>query len=76
MEWPSNTRIFRPFTASASLTPLAGYEPFFGTNFTYQDLGFVPLGGRGEKLLGTEPHKAQILPAEVGSKEGFVTRDY
>jgi hypothetical protein len=28
------------------LTPLAGYEPFFGTDFTYQDLSFVPFGGQ------------------------------
>jgi Outer membrane lipoprotein-sorting protein len=38
------------------LTPLAGYEPFFGTDFTYQDLSFVRLGGH-EKLAGTETHK-------------------
>jgi Outer membrane lipoprotein-sorting protein len=37
------------------LTPLAGYEPFFGTDFTYQDLSFVRLGGH-EKLAGTETH--------------------
>jgi len=37
------------------LTPLAGYEPFFGTDFTYQDLSFVRLGGQ-EKLDGTETH--------------------
>ena len=36
------------------LTPLAGYDPFFGTDFSYQDLGFVRLGGPGEKLLGTK----------------------
>jgi hypothetical protein len=37
------------------LTPLAGYEPFFGTDFTYQDLSFVPFGGQ-EKLDGAETH--------------------
>jgi hypothetical protein len=36
------------------LRPLEGYDPFFATDFSYQDLGFVRLGGRGEKLLGTE----------------------
>jgi hypothetical protein len=30
--------------------------PFFATDFTYQDLGFVALGGGGEKLVGTETH--------------------
>jgi len=39
------------------ITPLAGYEPFFGTDFTYEDLSFVRLGGR-EKLDGTETHNA------------------
>lgn len=37
------------------ITPLAGYEPFFGTDFTYQDLSFVRFGGQ-EKLDGTETH--------------------
>lgn len=37
------------------ITPLAGYEPFFGTDFTYEDLSFVRLGGQ-EKLDGTETH--------------------
>jgi Outer membrane lipoprotein-sorting protein len=35
-------------------TPVQGYDPFFATDFSYQDLGFVLLGGGGEKLLGTE----------------------
>ena len=35
------------------ITPVASYEPFFGTDFTYEDLSFVLLGGR-EKLDGTE----------------------
>jgi len=35
------------------ITPVASYEPFFGTDFTYEDLSFVRLGGR-EKLEGTE----------------------
>ncbi len=37
------------------ITPLAGYEPFFGTDFTYQDLSFVRFHGH-EKLDGTEMH--------------------
>lgn len=37
------------------ITPMAGYEPFFGTDFTYQDLGFVRFGGQ-EKLDGLETH--------------------
>jgi hypothetical protein len=37
------------------LTPLAGYEPFFGTDFTYEDLSFARFGGH-EKLDGTESH--------------------
>lgn len=37
------------------VTPLAGYEPFFGTDFTYQDLSFVRFHGH-EKLDGTEMH--------------------
>jgi Outer membrane lipoprotein-sorting protein len=35
-------------------SPVQGYDPFFATDFTYQDLGFVALGGGGEKLVGTE----------------------
>jgi hypothetical protein len=38
------------------LGPLEGYDPFFATDFAYQDLGFIRLGGRGEALLGTEIH--------------------
>ena len=34
--------------------PIPGYDAFFTTDFSYQDLGFVRLGGGGEKLLGTE----------------------
>ena len=34
--------------------PVQGYDPFFATDFSYQDLGFVLLGGGGEKLVGTE----------------------
>ncbi len=37
------------------ITPLAGYEPFFGTDFTYEDLSFVKFGGQ-EKLDGVETH--------------------
>ena len=37
------------------ITPVAGYEPFGGTDFTYGDLGFVRLGSQG-KLDGTETH--------------------
>jgi hypothetical protein len=37
------------------ITPLAGYEPFFGTDFTYEDLSFIRFGGQ-EKLDGTETH--------------------
>ncbi len=37
------------------VTPVAGYEPFGGTDFTYGDLGFVSLGGQ-EKLDGIETH--------------------
>ena len=35
-------------------SPIPGYDAFFTTDFSYQDLGFVRLGGGGEKLLGTE----------------------
>jgi len=35
-------------------TPVEGYDTFFATDFSYQDLGFVLLGGGGEKLIGTE----------------------
>ena len=35
-------------------TPVAGYDAFFATDFSYQDLGFIPLGGGGEKLLGID----------------------
>src|SRR5690348_17249695 len=35
-------------------SPVEGYESFFATDFNYQDLGFVALGGGGEKLVGTE----------------------
>jgi hypothetical protein len=38
------------------LRPLEGYDSFFATDFAYQDLGFVRLGGRGEQLLGAETH--------------------
>ena len=37
------------------ITPVAAYEPFGGTDFTYGDLGPVRLGGQ-EKLDGTETH--------------------
>jgi Outer membrane lipoprotein-sorting protein len=37
-------------------SPVQGYDTFFATDFTYQDLGFVALGGGGEKLVGTETH--------------------
>ena len=37
------------------LTPLTGYEPYFGTDFTYEDLSFIRLGGH-EKLDGIETH--------------------
>jgi hypothetical protein len=37
-------------------SPVQGYDTFFATDFTYQDLGFVALGGGGEKLIGTEMH--------------------
>jgi hypothetical protein len=39
--------------------PVQGYDSFFGTDFTYQDLGFVALGGGGEKLIGTETHEGK-----------------
>jgi Outer membrane lipoprotein-sorting protein len=35
-------------------TPVEGYDAFFATDFSYQDLGFVRLGGGGEKLVGIE----------------------
>ncbi len=35
-------------------SPVQGYDAFFATDFSYQDLGFVLLGGGGEKLVGTE----------------------
>lgn len=35
-------------------SPVQGYDPFFATDFSYQDLGFVLLGGGGEKLAGAE----------------------
>ncbi|MGZ6253849.1 MAG: outer membrane lipoprotein-sorting protein [Candidatus Binataceae bacterium] len=41
--------------SAREITPLAGYEPFFGTDFTYQDLSFVRFHGH-EKLDGTEMH--------------------
>jgi hypothetical protein len=34
--------------------PVEGYDAFFATDFSYQDLGFIRLGGGGEKLVGTE----------------------
>lgn len=37
------------------ITPVAGYEPFFGTDFTYEDLSFIRFGGH-EKLDGIEVH--------------------
>ena len=37
------------------IRPVAGWEPFFGTDFTYEDLSFVRLGGR-EKFDGAETH--------------------
>ena len=37
--------------------PVEGYEAFFGTDFSYQDLGFMRLGGRGEKLVGTQTYE-------------------
>jgi hypothetical protein len=36
-------------------SPVQGYDPFFATDFSYQDLGFVLLGGGGEKLTGLNP---------------------
>jgi hypothetical protein len=35
-------------------SPVQGYDSYFATDFTYQDLGFVALGGGGEKLVGTD----------------------
>jgi hypothetical protein len=35
-------------------SPVEGYDTYFATDFTYQDLGFVALGGGGEKLVGTD----------------------
>jgi outer membrane lipoprotein-sorting protein len=40
-------------------SPVEGYESFFATDFNYQDLGFVALGGGGEKLLGTEDREGK-----------------
>jgi Outer membrane lipoprotein-sorting protein len=40
------------------ITPMAGYEPFFGTDFTYEDLSFVRYGGE-EKLDGVETHNGK-----------------
>jgi Outer membrane lipoprotein-sorting protein len=37
------------------LTPLAGYEPYLGTNFTYEDLSFIRLGGQ-DKFEGITTH--------------------
>ena len=49
------------------ITPLAGYEPFYGTDFTYQDLSFVRLGGH-EKLDGIETHNGiKAYKLEEGS---------
>jgi len=39
--------------------PVQGYDSFFATDFTYQDLGFVALGGGGEKLVGTETREGK-----------------
>jgi len=36
-------------------TPLQGWEPFFGSDFSYQDFSFPQLG-LGAKLKGTEMH--------------------
>jgi hypothetical protein len=35
-------------------SPVQGYDSYFATDFTYQDLGLVALGGGGEKLVGTD----------------------
>jgi Outer membrane lipoprotein-sorting protein len=49
------TYVYLPATKRVlELSPLAGYDAFFSTDFAYHDLGFLRLGGRGEKLLGTE----------------------
>ena len=48
-------------------SPVAGYDAFFTTDFSYQDLGFVRLGGLGEKLLGTETR---------GGKKVYKLEDY
>jgi hypothetical protein len=42
-------------------SPVQGYDPFFATDFSYQDLGFVLLGGGGEKLIGTETRNGKKL---------------
>jgi hypothetical protein len=54
------------------LTPLAGYEPYFGTDFTYQDLSFIRLGGH-EKLDGIETHNG-VKAYEL--QEAFVNNPY
>ena len=46
---PATKRVFQ-------FNPVQGYDAFFATDFSYQDLGFVLLGGGGEKLVGTETH--------------------
>lgn len=51
------------------LTPLGAFEPFLSSDFTYSDLGLVPLGG-SSTLLGTEDkngkkaYKVQTVPAQ------------
>ena len=52
---PSNMSYLPALRRVRELTPLAGYEPYFGTDFTYEDLSFVRLGGH-EKLDGIETH--------------------
>ena len=42
-------------------SPVEGYDAFFGTDFTYQDLGFVALGGGGEKLVGTDTRDGKTV---------------
>ncbi len=35
------------------IVPAGAFQPFLGTDFTYADLGFVPLARRSLKLIGT-----------------------
>jgi hypothetical protein len=36
------------------LIPVGQFQPFLGTDFTYADLGFIPLDDRSMRILGTE----------------------